>query len=192
MMKNLVTATTAALVTASALTVPAAEAAEPTPTTTTATTTAAPAKAQTKPQDDEFSTLKIVGAVVGSLAFVAAAAGGACWAMQQGFIPNPAPQLIPCNPAPKPAPAPAPAPAPRPAPAPAPAPAPRPAPAPAPRPAPAPAPRPAPAPAPAAKTYPNCRAVWNDLGGPIRRGDAGYGSHLDRDGDGVGCEKRPK
>ncbi|WP_230471878.1 excalibur calcium-binding domain-containing protein [Corynebacterium fournieri] len=26
----------------------------------------------------------------------------------------------------------------------------------------------------------------------MRRGEAGYGSHLDRDGDGVGCEKRPK
>ncbi|MBA1836477.1 excalibur calcium-binding domain-containing protein [Corynebacterium sp. zg-913] len=106
--------------------------------------------------------------------------------MKQGIIPNPAPQLIPCHPAAKPAPAPAPAPAPRPAPAPAP----RPAPAPAPRPAPAPAP--APRPAAASKSYPNCRAVWNDLGRPIRRGEAGYGSHLDRDGDGVGCEKRPK
>ncbi|MEH0147230.1 excalibur calcium-binding domain-containing protein, partial [Corynebacterium sp. Q4381] len=75
-----------------------------------------------------------------------------------------------------------------------PAPAPAPAPAPQPAPAPAPAPRvaPAPAPAPAAKAYRNCTAVWNDLGRPIRRGEAGYGSHLDRDGDGIGCEKRPR
>ena len=162
MKKTLVATTAAVAVTAGALTVPTAHAAEPT------TTTTAPAKAQSKPQEDDPSTLKIVGIVVGSLAFVAAAGGGACWAMQQGFIPNPAPNLIPCHPVSKPAPAPAP------------------------RPAPAPAPAPAPRPAPTAKTYPNCRAVWNDLGGPIRRGDAGYGSHLDRDGDGVGCEKRPK
>lgn len=173
MRKTFVATTAAIAVTAGALTVPATHAAEP----TTATTTS-PAKAQPQTREDEPSTLEIVGAIVGSLAFAAVAAGGACWAMQKGFIPNPAPKLIPCNPAPKSAPAPAP----RPAPAPAPAPAPR----------PAPAPAPAPRPAPAAKTYPNCRAVWNDLGGPIYRGDAGYGSHLDRDGDGVGCEKRPK
>lgn len=148
MKKTLVATTAAVAVTAGALTVPTAHAADP--------TTTAPAEAQSKPQEDDPSTLKIVGIVVGSLAFVAAAGGGACWAMQQGFIPNPAPNLIPCHPVSKPAPA------------------------------------PAPRPAPAAKTYPNCRAVWNDLGGPIRRGDAGYGSHLDRDGDGVGCEKRPK
>lgn len=155
MRKTFVATTAAIAVTAGALTVPATHAAEP----TTATTTS-PAKAQPQTREDEPSTLEIVGAIVGSLAFVAVAAGGACWAMQKGFIPNPAPKLIPCNPAPKSAPAPAPAPAPR--------------------------------PAPAAKTYPNCRAVWNDLGGPIHRGDAGYGPHLDRDGDGVGCEKRPK
>ena len=175
MRKTFVATTAAIAVTAGALTVPATHAAEP----TTATTTS-PAKAQPQTREDEPSTLEIVGAIVGSLAFAAVAAGGACWAMQKGFIPNPAPKLIPCNPAPKSAPAPAPRPAPAPAPA------------PAPRPAPAPAPAPAPRPAPAAKTYPNCRAVWNDLGGPIYRGDAGYGSHLDRDGDGVGCEKRPK
>ena len=175
MRKTFVATTAAIAVTAGALTVPATHAAEP----TTATTTS-PAKAQPQTREDEPSTLEIVGAIVGSLAFAAVAAGGACWAMQKGFIPNPAPKLIPCNPAPKSAPAPAPRPAPAPAPA------------PAPRPAPAPAPAPAPRPAPAAKTYPNCRAVWNDLGGPIHRGDAGYGPHLDRDGDGVGCEKRPK
>lgn len=132
---------------------------------------------------------QIAGIVIGVVAAIAVLAGGAFWAIQQGLIPNLAPGLIP-GPAPKPAPRPAPAPAPKPAPAPAPKPAPAPAPKPAPRPATAPA-RPAPAPAPA-KTYANCRAVWNDLGRPIRRNEPGYGSHLDRDGDGVGCEKRPR
>lgn len=39
--------------------------------------------------------------------------------------------------------------------------------------------------------YKNCKSVWNDIGGPIYRGNPGYGSHLDRDGDGKGCETRP-
>lgn len=39
--------------------------------------------------------------------------------------------------------------------------------------------------------YKNCKSVWNDIGGPIYRGNPGYGSHLDRDGDGKGCENRP-
>lgn len=34
----------------------------------------------------------------------------------------------------------------------------------------------------------NCDAVWAACAAPIRRGDPGYGGHLDRDGDGVGCE----
>lgn len=52
---------------------------------------------------------------------------------------------------------------------------------------------PAPAPAPERSAYyPNCTAVWNETGGPIYRGQPGYDSHLDRDGDGVGCEKRPR
>lgn len=34
----------------------------------------------------------------------------------------------------------------------------------------------------------NCEAVWAAGAAPIRRGDPGYGGHLDRDGDGVGCE----
>lgn len=136
--------------------------------------------------DSGSSTGAIIGGVVGTLALAAAGAGAACWAMQQGFIPNPAPQFIPCHPPKQVIPTPQPAPA-----APAPQPVPAPQPAPAPRPAPAPAPRPAAAPTPA-KAYPNCRAVWNDLGRPIRSNEPGYGSHLDRDGDGVGCEKRPK
>ncbi|WP_244291409.1 excalibur calcium-binding domain-containing protein [Streptomyces subrutilus] len=36
--------------------------------------------------------------------------------------------------------------------------------------------------------YRNCTAVRDAGAAPIRRGDAGYGSHLDRDGDGVACE----
>ncbi|MDO4631990.1 MAG: excalibur calcium-binding domain-containing protein, partial [Corynebacterium sp.] len=73
---------------------------------------------------------------------------------------------------------------------------------PAPAPAPAPAqqaPKATPTPAPAAAAparsgayYPNCRAVWRELGRPIRSHEAGYNRDLDRDGDGVGCEKRPR
>lgn len=36
--------------------------------------------------------------------------------------------------------------------------------------------------------YKNCTAVRAAGAAPIRRGDPGYDSHLDRDGDGVGCE----
>ena len=121
--------------------------------------------------DDGSSTAAIIGGVAIGLGVIAAGAGAACWAMQQGMIPNPMPQLIPCHPPRKPQPAPAPQPAPPP---------------------PAPAPKPAPPPpAPSGKYYQNCKAVWNDLGGPIRRGQPGYAPHLDRDNDGVGCERRP-
>jgi Excalibur calcium-binding domain. len=50
----------------------------------------------------------------------------------------------------------------------------------------------APAPAPASAHYKNCTAVWNAIGSPIYVGDPGYASHLDRDGDGIGCEKDPR
>ena len=40
--------------------------------------------------------------------------------------------------------------------------------------------------------YRNCRAVWDAIGGPIHAGQPGYDSHLDRDGDGVGCENDPR
>ncbi len=40
--------------------------------------------------------------------------------------------------------------------------------------------------------YKNCTAVWNAIGRPIYRGQPGYGSHLDRDGDGKGCEIDPR
>jgi len=57
------------------------------------------------------------------------------------------------------------------------------------RPAPA-APQPAAAApqAPASTYYANCSAARGDGAAPVRAGDPGYGSHLDRDGDGVGCE----
>jgi len=38
----------------------------------------------------------------------------------------------------------------------------------------------------------NCTHVWQVLGRPIRRGEAGFHSALDRDNDGVGCERRPR
>ncbi|MEU0391282.1 excalibur calcium-binding domain-containing protein [Streptomyces sp. NPDC006208] len=53
---------------------------------------------------------------------------------------------------------------------------------------PTPAPRPTPKPAKPKVSYTNCDAVRAAGAGPIRTGDPGYGSHLDRDGDGVGCE----
>lgn len=43
------------------------------------------------------------------------------------------------------------------------------------------------APAPSAH-YENCTAARNAGAAPVRSGDPGYGRHLDRDGDGVGCE----
>lgn len=36
--------------------------------------------------------------------------------------------------------------------------------------------------------YPNCAAARAAGAAPVRRGDPGYGRHLDRDGDGKGCE----
>ncbi|MGM5595713.1 excalibur calcium-binding domain-containing protein [Corynebacterium glucuronolyticum] len=41
-------------------------------------------------------------------------------------------------------------------------------------------------------SYGSCREVWNKVGGPISQGEPGYSSKLDRDGDGVACESRPK
>lgn len=37
-------------------------------------------------------------------------------------------------------------------------------------------------------TFRNCSEARAAGAAPVRRGDPGYGSHLDRDGDGVGCE----
>lgn len=36
--------------------------------------------------------------------------------------------------------------------------------------------------------FANCSAARAAGAAPVRRGDPGYGPHLDRDGDGVGCE----
>lgn len=36
--------------------------------------------------------------------------------------------------------------------------------------------------------YDNCAAAQAAGAAPVRAGDPGYGPHLDRDGDGVGCE----
>lgn len=36
--------------------------------------------------------------------------------------------------------------------------------------------------------YPNCAAARQAGAAPIRRGQPGYGRHLDRDGDGIACE----
>ncbi|MBI1291987.1 hypothetical protein GC173_12215 [bacterium] len=36
--------------------------------------------------------------------------------------------------------------------------------------------------------FANCNAARAAGAAPVRRGEGGYGAHLDRDGDGVGCE----
>ena len=36
--------------------------------------------------------------------------------------------------------------------------------------------------------FANCTTARAAGAAPVRRGDPGYGPHLDRDGDGVGCE----
>lgn len=36
--------------------------------------------------------------------------------------------------------------------------------------------------------YANCTEARNAGAAPVKRGDPGYGRHLDRDNDGVGCE----
>lgn len=37
--------------------------------------------------------------------------------------------------------------------------------------------------------FANCSAARAAGAAPVRRGDPGYGSHLDRDNDGIGCER---
>lgn len=46
----------------------------------------------------------------------------------------------------------------------------------------------APAPRASGQAYANCTAARAAGAAPVRRGEPGYGRHLDRDGDGVGCE----
>ena len=38
------------------------------------------------------------------------------------------------------------------------------------------------------REFANCSQARAAGAAPVRAGDAGYGRHLDRDGDGVGCE----
>lgn len=126
--------------------------------------------------------LRVAGVIAGIVGVLGLIGGGIFWALQQNLINIPG---LPNPFAPKPAPAPAPQPAPAPAPA---------------QNQPArqaqaqaqPVRHQAPAPAASGKRYKNCRAVWNELGRPIRSNEPGYGRHLDRDGDGVGCERRPR
>lgn len=42
----------------------------------------------------------------------------------------------------------------------------------------------------AAKSYPNCAAARAAGVTPLHRGEPGYASHLDGDGDGIACESR--
>ena len=42
--------------------------------------------------------------------------------------------------------------------------------------------------APASGAYRNCSEARAAGAAPVRRGDPGYGPHLDRDNDGIGCE----
>lgn len=44
------------------------------------------------------------------------------------------------------------------------------------------------APARGGGAYANCSEAREAGAAPVRRGQPGYGRHLDRDGDGVGCE----
>lgn len=37
-------------------------------------------------------------------------------------------------------------------------------------------------------SFPNCTAARAAGAAPVRAGDPGYGPHLDRDNDGIGCE----
>lgn len=39
--------------------------------------------------------------------------------------------------------------------------------------------------------FKNCTEAWRAGKAPLHRGDPGYGTHLDRDGDGIACEIRP-
>lgn len=42
--------------------------------------------------------------------------------------------------------------------------------------------------APAGRMFVNCAEARKAGAAPVRRGDPGYGPHLDRDNDGIGCE----
>ncbi|WP_135212125.1 excalibur calcium-binding domain-containing protein [Vitreimonas flagellata] len=42
------------------------------------------------------------------------------------------------------------------------------------------------------RPFENCDAARAAGAAPVRRGQDGYGAHLDRDGDGIGCEPFPR
>jgi hypothetical protein len=46
----------------------------------------------------------------------------------------------------------------------------------------------APARSPGGRAFANCSEARAAGAAPVRRGDPGYGPHLDRDNDGIGCE----
>lgn len=60
--------------------------------------------------------------------------------------------------------------------------------APPPEPEPEPVPQPLAPPPPASVYYENCDAARAAGAAPVYRGEPGYGAHLDRDDDGIGCE----
>lgn len=137
------------------------------------TDTEASVSSELSSTSSEADTTEIIVGIAAVAAVTGLIAGGVHWAVQQRMIPNPLPGIIPNPPALAPQvvePAPAPAPE-------------------------AVAPQvvaPAPAPVQTNRTYKNCTEVWNVLGRSIRQGEPGYGTHLDRDRDGIGCESRPR
>ncbi|MFN3627290.1 MAG: excalibur calcium-binding domain-containing protein [Parvibaculum sp.] len=56
------------------------------------------------------------------------------------------------------------------------------------RPAP-PRPRDSSPPTSSSRRFANCSEARAAGAAPVRRGDPGYGAHLDRDSDGIGCER---
>ena len=104
--------------------------------------------------------LKFLGIIAGIVGIGGLISAGLTWAVQQRLIANPLPGIIPNPPAP-PAPAPVQA-----------------------------APAPAPAPAPQGGSFRNCAAARAaGVRTPIHRGEPAYAPHLDRDNDGVACER---
>ena len=115
-------------------------------------------------ENKDNKNLKFLGVIAGIVGIGGLISAGLTWAVQQRLIANPLPGIIPNPPAP---PAPAPAPAPVQA-----------------------APAPAPAPAPQGGSFRNCAAARAaGVRTPIHRGEPAYAPHLDRDNDGVACER---
>lgn len=172
------------LITMLATTAIAFSAISPVQAQTVDTDTEASVSSELSSTSSEADTTEIIVGIAAVAAVTGLIAGGVHWAVQQRLIPNPLPGIIPNPPALAPQAAPAPqelGPAPEVV-------------------APAPAPQavapqvvaPAPAPVQTNRTYKNCTEVWNVLGRSIRQGEPGYGTHLDRDRDGIGCESRPR